>query len=792
MPTVPQYPFRSCRWRPLTGWIIVWGVLFILACAGDEGGTPEEPGPDPQRAQVDGLVVLHQNAPGTAGEALGVPPQQWGAAADVATFDRALSAATWQVSGSPPQHGSTDATGRFTITGLLPGMHTLTLRRTLNGNLLTLTLPLPVGAADHTAVVVELAWGEGRILSTYTRHGERIREVHGPRGQRLLTVNDRLGTVSDGNRTLSDSNGDGLLDHCEPVAPARDCIPSQITALTVSGASPVILGQTVWVTAVAQLADHTEMDVTHLVTWQSSDTEVAQVTSWGEVTTLRPGTTHLTASLGAIRSAPWALTVRPRPPLSRIYLDNAGCVSILPVPGIAAITAVPPVLQPDDPTTDRLLWAPTCAQVVQVGGTLQFLAIGVFGEESGGSQEAYYEDITGVVTWELVPATVGEVVAGFFTARQVGSVQLRASLGNVESAATTVQVVAEPTAVELSIYPGYGGGNSDTGVGFAIPPGSANGAASVPCSACPEFVLPVLRGDTVPFFATAYYDTGQWLDVTAAVTWRSSQPAVASLDAAGVLQAQTAGTTVVDATLAALASNRVEVRVVNEATLLSLWIVPEGDERVTQQGGQAFFSAQGFYDLGFTRELTTQATWHSSDPRIGSFATPGVLTAHAAGTIEVWATVGDLASERWSWEVFATSALAYCDPEQVNRGLWSDAFNRVILETDCALYTRPGVVTMRYTVTALQPRFGIFDPCLDLYVYQGDRKVRTIREEGCGEPFLPASAAEFAAEELKYQLLAFWDLHADDGTPVAPGTYTILGRFYLYYDPVVRLEVTVR
>jgi hypothetical protein len=100
-------------------------------------------------------------------------------------------------------------------------------------------------------------------------------------------------------------------------------------------------------------------------------------------------------------------------------------------------------------------------------------------------------------------------------------------------------------------------------------------------------------------------------------------------------------------------------------------------------------------------------------------------------------------------------------------------------------------VTLRYTVTETQPHGGIFDPCLDLYVYQGETRVRTIREEGCGEPFSPGGAPAPSDELLKYQLRAFWDMKDDAGQPVAPGTYQIHGRFYLYYDPVVTVSVDI-
>jgi hypothetical protein len=359
-----------------------------------------------------------------------------------------------------------------------------------------------------------------------------------------------------------------------------------------------------------------------------------------------------------------------------------------------------------------------------------------------------------------------------------------------------VQVVAEASLIGLSVYPAYPGGLVEWGgVPAVISPGSnltdPLSADIAPCSACEDDALPVLRGDTLTFVATAYYDTGLWREVTSAVQWRSSDPQVAAINSQGAMTARVAGQAVIDARLDGVTSNPVAVEVVNNATLIALWIYEEGEERVVGKGGDVRFRAYGSYDIGLERDLTAQATWQSSDSRIGGFDTPGVFTGRSAGTVDVWAEVDGVASDRYPIEVFETSELDYCDPDQINRGVWSDAFNRVLLESDCAQYTAPGVVTLRYSVMALQPRVGIFDPCLDLYVYQGNTRIRTIREEGCGEPFLPGATALEAAEQLKYQLRAFWDLKTDHGTPVPAGTYTIYGRFFLYYDPIVQIDVDV-
>lgn len=571
----------------------------------------------------------------------------------------------------------------------------------------------------------------------------------------------------------------------------RVCVPEcsavQITGLSVNGFPPqLIVGQSGQVHAIAVLSDQRQIDVTTLVDWQSSNEEVATVDSFGVVATYAVGTAAIRAALGNLSSEPWQLEVQARPPLRRIHVQNVNCYYPY---GIAVERPVtqPPVLVA--PVCDGI-WCPVCNQVVQIGGTIQFNAVGEFGAaDPGEGAPEYYLDITNEVTWTLDPANVGEVVAGLFTAVAEGTTRLAASLDGLSSDATEIRVVAEPTVVALTIYPEQSG--------FIpvrpLPLVGATGAGFVdPCFEC-GYTITVLRGDELRFHATARYDTGEWRDVTAEVAWRSSEPSVASIDGRGVMRAITAGTAVVDATLEGIASNPVTTRVVNEATLEHLYVYQEGpQDRAVIQGGQLFFRAVGVYDIGFQRDVTAEALWRSADETVGGFDTPGAFIGRGAGNTRVWAEIGGLRSEAIDLQVFVTSDITYCDPANVNRGVWSDAFNRVVLESDCAEYTQPGVVTLRYTVTESQRPGGIFDPCLDLYVYAGGTKVRTLREEGCGEPFLVRSAPEFDAALPRYQLQAFWDLKDERGQPVPPGTYTIFGRFYLYYDPVVTIQVTVR
>jgi hypothetical protein len=426
---------------------------------------------------------------------------------------------------------------------------------------------------------------------------------------------------------------------------------------------------------------------------------------------------------------------------------------------------------------DAFLPPPNCQQVVRIGGTLQFRALGQF-------DTGYYDDITDEVTWAVDPAAVGTVDAGVFTGAAAGLANLTATLGSVTSDAQPITVVEKASVVALTVYPGsYAYQYVDGG---PVRPGDA-----APCFECGYF-LTLLIGDHVQFSATAHYDTGEWEDVSSRVTWRSSDAAVMTVDAGGTGVAAGAGDVTVDATLEGVTSTPVSLRVVAEATLQNLYIYMDGTDRAIASGDQAVFHAVGFYDVGFDRSVSDQVTWHSSDETVGGFDSAGVFTGRSAGNVTVWAELDGAVSQSLPLEVFATSELAYCDPASINRGTWSDDFNRVTLESDCATYTAPDIVELRFTVTETQRPGGIFDPCLDLYAYQGEQLVRTIRQEGCGDPFLAPGAPERDEAAVKYQLKAFWDLKDGNGATVAPGEYEIRGVFYLYYDPVVTLPITVQ
>ena len=203
------------------------------------------------------------------------------------------------------------------------------------------------------------------------------------------------------------------------------------------------------------------------------------------------------------------------------------------------------------------------------------------------------------------------------------------------------------------------------------------------------------------------------------------------------------------------------------------------------------FHAVGFYDVGFDRSVSEQVTWHSSDETVGGFDAAGVFTGRAAGDGH---RVG---GARWPrpqslpLEVYAASELEYCDAAAINRG---DVVGR--------LQPRDARVGLRRVHAARRRRAAVQrdrDAAAGRYLRPLPRPLRPTRAIAWCEPSAraaairssPPMAPERDEAALRYQLKAFWDLKDSAGASRGAGRVRDRGRFYLYYDPVVTLRITV-
>jgi uncharacterized protein YjdB len=135
-------------------------------------------------------------------------------------------------------------------------------------------------------------------------------------------------------------------------------------------------------------------------------------------------------------------------------------------------------------------------------------------------------------------------------------------------------------------------------------------------------------------------------DITSAVTWTSTAPAVASVSASGLVTAVGAGTTTVMANATAF-NGPVHSSAIITVTgsgggssggaVSSLSIIP-GSQSVSAPGQTSQFLAIGTTSAGGTLNLTNQVTWGSSSTQIATVnPTTGLATGVARGTAAITA-----------------------------------------------------------------------------------------------------------------------------------------------------------
>ena len=234
---------------------------------------------------------------------------------------------------------------------------------------------------------------------------------------------------------------------------------------------------------------------------------------------------------------------------------------------------------------------------IPAGLTQQFTATATFTDSST-------QNVTSQATWTSSSGSVATVSSsGLAAAVAVGSSTITASMGSVGGGATLNVGPAVLQSITIS------------------PQNATMG-----------------KGTILQFTATGIYSDSSTQDLTALVTWTSSDSTEVSIDTTGLATGRQFGTVTITAALGSI--NNSTSLTVNKNPLVGIVITPVNPTIGVGQTQQ--FTATGHYSDGSTQDLTKTAHWSSSSSGVATInngiSGGGLATGKGVGSTTITAT----------------------------------------------------------------------------------------------------------------------------------------------------------
>ncbi len=451
---------------------------------------------------------------------------------------------------------------------------------------------LSVGATQQFAVAATYADKTTADISNLAQWAVKPSSVASISATGLLTA------TGAGPFALSASAGGQSTSLLGVVAGSSYAGNSSVLSLRITPALASISGgKTQQFTATASFRDGTTSDVSASTTWVSSNTAALTVSSKGFATAV--GKNDATATLTATyNGTSTSTTVQVKAPAST---SNAKLAALYVKPTSSSIA---------------------------LGTAEQHTALAVYSDKS-------QRDVTDEVTWGVVKRTpfsganvhlahafavqaqataadsnessdgvVSVDSRGVNTALAAGSSELQATFGALQS--TSIVLVTPATPVSLDIR-----ASRDR--------------------------FPVGAVQQVQLMGT--FSDGHTQDLSLTANWKTSNPAIATIDDTGLAMGVAAGDVTFSASFGGLTASTIGYQVLPK-TLLSL-VIDVGYAGLAV-GASEQLTALGTYSDGSTHDLTSLAAWASLSPDIVSSTPSGEIFANGVGTAQITATVGGL------------------------------------------------------------------------------------------------------------------------------------------------------
>ncbi len=396
-------------------------------------------------------------------------------------------------------------------------------------------------------------------------------------------------------------------------------------------------GETEQFTATGTLSDNSTEDLTSQVTWTSSDTTWATITSAGLATAVSPGPVTISAAFDGITGST-ALTITAAT-LKSIAVTPAN--TSLPTGETEQFTATGTL---SDNSTENLTTQVTWTSSDTTWATIN--SVGLASAVSPGpvTISAAFDGITGSTKLTVTAATLKSIaVTPANTSLATGETEQFTATGTLSDNSTenlTTQVTWTSSDTTWATI-------NSVGLASAVSPGPVTisaafdgitgstkltvTAATLKSIAVTPANTSLATGETEQFTATGTLSDNSTEILTNQVTWTSSDTTWATINSAGLASAVSPGPVTITAAFDGITGST--KLTVTAASLKSIAVTPANTSLATGETEQ--FTATGTLSDNSTENLTSQVTWTSSDTTWATINSAGLASAVSPGPVTI-------------------------------------------------------------------------------------------------------------------------------------------------------------
>ncbi len=419
--------------------------------------------------------------------------------------------------------------------------------------------------------------------------------------------------------------------------------PTLSSISVIPSAFTVASGQTKQLSAQGAYSDGTTQDVTAQVAWTANPINFVSVDASGLATGVSPGSSTITATLGSISGTATGT-------VNAIVLNS---ITVTPSTASVAIGQTQSftangVFSDGSSTdmSDSVSWSSSATKFATVNAT--GLATGV----AAGSAPivATSGAITGSASLIVTPAVLSSIdispdgqsipIGGEYQLTLTGSY----SDSTTQDIANATWSSSDPSTASVDpstgIVTGVANSNGNPVTITAVAGGLATTTTVYVTSAVIDSIqltpttASIAKGTTQQYAVNAIYTDGTIQPLSAGLTWSSSTPAAAGVNASGLATGIGAGQTTITATYGSVSGTA--LLAVTPATVTSIVVTPALP--VVGKNGNVQFTATGVFSDSSTQDLTALATWSSSTATVALIDNSGLASALTTGTSTITAS----------------------------------------------------------------------------------------------------------------------------------------------------------